>query len=150
VPRLAGWWGNDPATRFEMTETFRPAADATGWRVSNPSILALAPVAVSLAIFDEVGMAALRPRSIALTGYLEALVDRLVPDVEIVTPRDPSARGAQLSLRVRDARRRLAALAEANVIGDFREPDLIRLAPVPLYDTYHDAWVAAGALAETA
>ncbi|HEY4634019.1 MAG TPA: kynureninase, partial [Candidatus Limnocylindrales bacterium] len=150
VPRLAGWWGNDPANRFEMAETFRPAGDATGWRVSNPPILSLAPVAASLAIFDEVGLAPLRDKSVALTGYFEALVDELVPDAEILTPRDPDARGAQLSLRLPDAPRRLDALRAAGVIGDFREPDIVRLAPVPLYNTYRDAWAAARVLAATA
>jgi kynureninase len=150
VPRLAGWWGNDPATRFEMAETFRPAGDATGWRVSNPPILSLAPVAASLAIFDEVGLAAIRAKSIALTGYFEALIDELVPDARILTPRDPDARGAQLSLRLSDATRRLDALGAAGVVGDVREPDIIRLAPVPLYNTYRDAWAAARALAATA
>jgi kynureninase len=151
---LAGWWGNAEATRFAMAETFDPAAGASGWRTSTPPILSLAPIAPSLAIFDEVGMPALRRRSVALTGYLEALIDALVPDVTILTPRDPAERGAQLSVRVPGAgggaRARLAALEARGVIGDVREPDIIRLAPAPLYDTFHDAWRAATALAETA
>ncbi len=147
--RLTGWWGNDPATRFEMAETFEPAPGADGWRISTPPILSLAPIRASLAIFDEVGMPALRRKSVELTAYFEGLIDALVPDAEILTPRDPAARGAQLSLRVPDATRRLAALEAAGVIADFREPDIIRLAPVPLYNTYHDAWRAAQALAET-
>jgi kynureninase len=127
-------------------------------------LLALAPIAPSLAIFDEVGMPALRERSIALTGYLEALVDARLPDVTILTPRDPAARGSQLSLQVPDARRRLAAIEaqvpearrrlaaiEAlDVVADFREPDIIRLAPTPLYNTYDDAWRAVDALVATA
>ena len=148
--RLAGWWGNDPATRFRMAETFEPAAGADGWRISTPPILSLAPIRASLAVFDEVGIDALRAKSVQLTGYLERLIDELVPDVEIVTPRDPGARGAQLSLRLADARRRLAALEAADVVADFREPDIIRLAPVPLYNTFLDAWRAAQVLAETA
>jgi kynureninase len=118
--------------------------------VSNPAILSLAPVAASLAIFDEVGLPALRAKSIVLTGYFEALVDELVPDAVILTPRDPDARGAQLSLRLTEAPRRLDALGAAGVVGDFREPDILRLAPVPLYNTYRDAWAAARALAATA
>jgi kynureninase len=149
APRLTGWWGNEPATRFEMAETFEPAPGADGWRISTPPILSLAPIRASLAIFEEVGMPALRARSVQLTGYLEGLIDALVPDVEILTPRDPAARGAQLSLRVPDATRRLAALEAAGVIADFREPDIIRVAPVPLYNTYHDVWRAARALAAT-
>ena len=147
--RLAGWWGNDPETRFRMAETFEPAPGADGWRISTPPILSLAPIRASLAIFDEVGIDALRAKSVQLTGYLEGLVDALVPDAEIVTPRDPAARGAQLSLRVADAPRRLAALEAADVVVDFREPDIIRVAPVPLYNTFHDAWRAASVLAET-
>jgi kynureninase len=150
APRLAGWWGNEDETRFEMSETFRAERDANGWRVSNPSILSLAPLEASLAIFDEVGIEALRERSIRLTGYLETLVDALVPDATIITPRDPAERGAQLSIRVPDAPRRLAAIEARGVVADFREPDLIRLAPIPSYNTHHDAWRAATALAETA
>ena len=132
-----------------MAETFRPARGADGWRISTPPILSLAPIRASMAIFDEIGVDALRAKSIELTGYLEALIDGLVPDAEILTPRDPAARGAQLSLRVTDAPRRLAMLEAAGVIADFREPDIIRVAPVPLYNTFHDAWRAAHVLAGT-
>jgi kynureninase len=148
--RLTGWWGNDPATRFRMSETFEPAAGADGWRISTPPILSLAPIRASLAIFDEVGIDALRRKSIELTAYFERLVDALVPDAEILTPRDPAARGAQLSLRVPGATRRLDALAAADVVADFREPDIIRMAPIPLYNSFHDAWRAVRVLAETA
>jgi kynureninase len=148
--RLTGWWGNDPATRFRMAETFEPAAGADGWRISTPPILSLAPIRASLAIFDEVGIAALRRKSIELTAYFERLVDALVTDAEILTPRDPAARGAQLSMRVPEATRRLADLGSADVVADFREPDIIRMAPIPLYNTFHDVWRAASVLADTA
>ncbi len=148
--RLTGWWGNDPLTRFRMAETFEPAQGADGWRISTPPILSMAPLRASLALFDEVGMDALRAKSVRLTSYLEALLEGLVPDAEVLTPRDPSTRGAQLSLRVADAPRRLAALDAAGVIADFREPDIIRVAPVPLYNTFHEAWSAARVLADTA
>ena len=148
--RLTGWWGNDEATRFAMAESFRPAPGAAGWRVSTPPILSLAPIAVSLAMFDAVGMASLREKSVELTSFLEMTVRALVPDAEILTPSDPTGRGAQLSIRVPTASRRLEALETHGVIGDFREPDVIRLAPVPLYNTYLDAWRAARALADTA
>jgi kynureninase len=148
--RLTGWWGNDPATRFRMAETFEPASGADGWRISTPPILSLAPIRASYAIFDEVGMEPLRAKSLQLTAYLAALLEALAPDARILTPRDPAARGAQLSLRIADAPRRLAALDEAGVVADFREPDIIRLAPVPLYNTFHDAWRSARALADTA
>lgn len=150
APRLSGWWGNDPATRFRMADTFEPAAGADGWRISTPPILSLAPIRVALALFDEVGMPALRAKSVQLTGFFEAAIDALVPDAQILTPRDPEQRGAQLSLRLRDARRRLAAIDTLGVVGDFREPDIIRLAPVPLYSTFLDCWLAATALADTA
>ncbi len=150
VPRQAGWWGNEAETRFEMTDTFRAARDANGWRASNPPILSLAPIEASLAMFDEVGMPALRAKSVDLTAYLEALVDALVPDATIITPRDPAARGAQLSLRIRDAEGRHRAIEPYGVVGDVRHPDILRLAPIPFYDSYHDAWRAATALAATA
>ena len=102
IPRLGGWWGSDPGDRFEMEPRFVPAPGAAGWSVSTTPILALAPIAASLAIVDEVGMPALRARSVALTGYLADLLDDL--PVEVITPSDPAARGAQLSLRFRDAR----------------------------------------------
>jgi len=146
----AGWWGNASASRFTMAETFEPAAGADGWRVSTPPILSLAPIGVALAIFDEAGLPALRERSIALTGYLERLIDAHVPDARIITPRDPAGRGAQLSIRVADAPARLAALARHGVIGDVREPDILRLAPTPSTTSWHDAWRAADALAASA
>jgi kynureninase len=147
--RLAGWWGNDEATRFEMADSIDPAPGAAGWRISTPPILSLAPIAVSLAMFDEIGMRSLRERSVALTAYLEMAIESLVPDAEIVTPRDPTARGSQLSIRLPDAAARLAAIETLDVAADFREPDIVRMAPVPLYASYHDAWRAARALADT-
>ena len=148
--RLAGWWGNDESTRFEMADTIDPAPGAAGWRVSTPPILSLAPIAVSLAMFDEVGMSALRERSVALTAYLEMAIESLVPGAEIITPRDPTARGSQLSIRLPDAPARLAAIEALDIAADFREPDIVRMAPVPMYVSYHDAWRAARALADTA
>jgi kynureninase len=138
VPRLAGWWGLRPDHRFDSEGPFVPDEGAAGWKASNPPVLALAPIAASLAIFDEVGMAALRARSVALTGYLARLLDDL--PVEVITPRDPAARGAQLSLRFAHAEGMLAKLARRGVVADFRAPDLIRVAPVPLYNTYHETW----------
>ena len=147
IPRLGGWWGSDPGARFEMEQRFVPAAGAAGWSVSTTPILALAPIAASLAIVDEVGMPALRARSVALTGYLAGLLDDL--PVEVVTPREPAARGAQLSLRFDDARSMLETLARNGVVADERSPDIIRVAPVPLYNTYHDAWRLADVLRRT-
>ena len=142
-PRLAGWWGHEAATRFRMAPAFDPAPGAQGWQVSNPPILALAPLRASLEPFARVGIARLRERSLRLTGYLEALIrTRLERVLEIRTPADPAQRGCQLSLRVRGGRSAGRALFEHlvahGVIGDWREPDVIRLAPVPLYNRHMD------------
>jgi kynureninase len=146
LPRLGGWWGLDPGRRFDPDGAFTPAAGAAGWATSTTSILALAPVAASLAIFDEVGMPAIRARSVALTGYLERLLDDLA--VEVITPREPAARGAQLSIRFADAGAMLDRLAARGVVADHRAPDLVRVAPIPLYTTYHELWRFAGILRE--
>ena len=142
-PRFAGWWGHDQATRFRMGPEFVPTPGAEGWQLSNPPILALAPLRVSLEIFQSVGMAALRARSLKLTGYLEAQVRARLDDVlEIATPAEPARRGCQLSLRVRGGRDQGRALFEhlvaRGVVGDWREPDVIRISPVPLYNRYAD------------
>jgi len=141
LPRFEGWWGTRPASRFEMAAVLEPVESADAWQLSNPPILAMAPVLASLELFDAVGMDALRAKSIRLTGYLESLLDQ-----EVLTPRDPARRGAQLSVRVRDAAAVARRLRELGVIADSREPDVIRLAPAPLYNTFHDCWRAAEAL----
>jgi kynureninase len=153
LPRLAGWWGNDPATRFRMhlQPEFIPKEGADGWQVSNPPILALAPLRASLTLFDAAGMAALREKSERLTAYLLALLDRLPAGrFEVVTPRDSARRGCQVSLVVHDTPRELvAALEAAGVICDFREPNVIRVAPAPLYNTFHDVWAFADVLSRS-
>jgi kynureninase len=150
LPRFEGWWSTEPATRFEMAPVARPPATADAWQISNPPIFSMSPVRTSLQIFDKVGIAALRERSLRLTGYLEALLDQRVPGLPIVTPREPERRGCQLSLRVRGGAGRLADRLrdEHGVVADAREPDILRLAPVPLYSTYHDCWRAVTALAQ--
>jgi kynureninase len=155
LPRFEGWWSTDESTRFEMAAISRPPATADAWQVSNPPIFSMAPVRTSLEIFDKVGMVALRERSLRLTAYLEKLLDDVTPTrpLDLVTPREPNRRGAQLSVRIRsgtagsagELARRLRH--QYGVIADSREPDILRLAPVPLYSTYHDCWRAADALA---
>ena len=147
--RPGGWWGHDPVSRFEMPFAFVPVPGAEGWQVSNPPILAMAPVRVSLALFAEVGMDALRARSRRLTAFLEALLDDVATRhrVEVITPRDPERRGAQLSVVVDDAVRVAAVLYDQHRVRvDERPPNIIRLAPAPLYNTYVDCWRAAVAL----
>ncbi len=147
VPRLAGWWGNDPDRRFAMTveRTFVPRPGAAGWKVSNPPVLALAPVGASLEVFAEAGLDALRRKSTALTGDLLSLLDD-VPGIQVRTPREPEARGCQVSISVPDAARVHAAMHAAGVVGDLRDPDVIRLAPAPLYNGWEDVWRAVDAL----
>jgi kynureninase len=172
LPKLAGWWSTDPATRFEMKPVPDPVASADAWAVSNPPILAMAPVLASLQMFDETGLDALRDKSVRLTGYLESLLDggpsadptggppaggvaglgglAAAGAIEIITPRDPARRGAQLSVRIRGARADevSARLRDGHgVVADARNPDVVRLAPAPLYCTFHDCWRAASALA---
>lgn len=150
LTRFAGWWGNDPATRFKMQPGFVPAAGADGWQLSNPSIFSLAPLRASLRIFVEAGMSALREKSVQLTGSLEAtLLEREIRGMEIMTPSDPARRGCQLSLRFSEnARAIFDALAERGVVCDYREPGVIRVAPVPLYNTFEDVSEFASILRE--
>jgi kynureninase len=142
LPRFEGWWGTDPATRFQMKPESSPPASVEAWQLSNPPIMALAPVKASMEIFDKVGMPALREKSLKLTAYLEQLIDAELKDkIDIITPRDPAERGAQLSLVARSVPRGLEKrLHDEGIIVDFREPNVIRVAPTPLYNTFADAW----------
>ena len=130
---------------MQLEPDYVPRDDAAGWQLSCPSILAMAPLGPALELIDQAGADRMREKSIRLTAYLEWLLER-IPDgpVEILTPADPERRGAQLSLRIeREPEAFQARLQEAGVIGDFREPDVIRLAPAPLFNTYYDMWRAA-------
>lgn len=142
--RFAGWWGNDPETRFtlHLQPDFIPALSADGWQLSNPSIFSLVPLRASLQIFDSVNLEALRDKSVKLTGYLLFLIDQIKTDhISIITPRDPQFRGAQLSIRVKDRPEEfMEKLREEGIVSDFRRPDVIRVAPTPLYNTYHEVW----------
>jgi kynureninase len=149
LPRLAGWWGVDSAERFRMEPDFVPGRGAEGWAVSTPPILSFAPLLASLRLFDDVGLPALRARSMRLTAYLEELLDDVATRrrLQVTTPRDPERRGCQLSVAVDGARDLASQLRrDHGVVCDFREPDVLRFAPVPLYSTYHDCWRAAEAL----
>jgi kynureninase len=154
LPRFEGWWSTEQSSRFEMAAESRPPASAEAWQVSNPPIFAMSPVRTSLEIFDKVGIGVLRERSLRLTAYLERLLAEITPTrrLKVITPTDPARRGAQLSLRI-GGPRTAGELAKVlrfafGVIADAREPDVLRLAPVPLYSKYHDCWRAVQALAE--
>ncbi len=140
IPRLAGWWGHDKATRFLMGPKFIPIAGAEGWQISNPPILQMASLRASLEIFAEAGMSALRERSVRLTAYLEQMLAAIDDDrISVITPTDPGQRGCQLSIRVKNADKSLfTAISERGVVADWREPDVIRVAPVPLYNSFGD------------
>ena len=142
LPRLAGWWGHDKESRFRMEPGFRPIPGAEVWQLSNPPILSLAAIRASLDVFREAGgMEPLREKSVRLTGYLEWLLREMGNAVEILTPRDPRRRGCQLSLQVKSiapGRTVFERLQAAGVTCDWREPDVIRVAPVPLYNRYEE------------
>jgi kynureninase len=155
LPRLAGWWGHEAATRFQMRLEFNAAAGASGWAVSNPPVFSSAPLRASLPLFAQAGMLALRRKSLALTGYLESLLVALASaELAIVTPPEPAYRGSQLSVRVRAGAQRgrqvFESLGRRGLVCDWREPDIIRLAPVPLYNGFEDVLRAARQLAAAA
>ena len=153
LPRLAGWFGNDPNTRFRLhlEPEFIPVPSADGWQISNPPIFSMAPLRASLAIFDEAGgMESLRAKSIKLTGYLEFLLTEIgSKKFTVITPREPGARGCQLSILAHEHPKKLfEELQIAGVKCDFREPNVVRVAPTPLYNTFDEVWRFAKILAE--
>jgi kynureninase len=149
--RLAGWWGHNKRSRFEMPQHFEPIHGAEGWQVSNPPILAVAPLIASLQIFEAANFTALSEKSVQLTAYLHQLLSS-IPNrrVQILTPADPNQRGCQLSLRLNESPARAKAihveLTNRGFVCDWREPDVVRVAPVPLYNSFTDAWRFAEAL----
>jgi kynureninase len=145
LPRFEGWWGNARASRFEMARQFAAAPGAEAWQLSNPPILSMAPLHASLARFREAGLDRLRAKSLAMTGWLADAIESQLPDVlDILTPAEPERRGCQLSLRVRagreQGRRLFRHLEQHGIVTDWREPDILRVAPVPLYTRFEDCF----------
>jgi kynureninase len=149
--RLHGWWGHEVATRFRMEPRFEAETGAGAWQISNPPILSAAPLLASLALFQEARIERIREKSIALTAFLQLLLQPLAQHVQIITPSEPSRRGCQLSLRILGARTRgrqvLDKLTELGVICDWREPDVIRVAPIPLYNRFAEVFAFSASLA---
>lgn len=150
--RLHGWWGHEAGTRFLMEPRFEAEAGAAAWQISNPPVLSAAPLLASLRLFQEARMERVREKSVALNAFLEQLLQPLRREVEVITPREPARRGCQLSLRIAGAgnrgRRVLDRLAELGVVCDWREPDVIRVAPIPLYNRFEEVFVFGERLAQ--
>ena len=143
LPRFAGWWGHDEEERFRMRPGFHPMPGVDGWQLSNVNVLSLAAQRASLEITQRASLAELRRKSMLLTGFLEQCLQEmnlLEHLVEVITPRQPSARGCQLSLKVAGGKSTFEALARAGVVADWREPNVIRVAPVPLYNTFEEVY----------
>ena len=153
LPRFAGWWGHDEKERFKMKKDFRPMPGVDGWQLSNHPILLSAAHLAALEIIQEAGMKNLRKKSERLTGYLDFLLDRIDPDhksIKSITPSDPKQRGCQLSLFMKNkGKRTFERLMKAGVIVDWREPDVIRLAPVPLYNSFEEVYRFSEILSKT-
>lgn len=142
LPKLSGWWGQNPLTKFDMANNFDEIPGANGFRLSNPSVLCVTSLLSSLLIFEETSMEALCTRSKLLTAYLESLIKSRAPSVKIITPSNPHERGAQLSLILPGGVDSVATyLKENGIVFDYRKPDVIRVAPAPLYNTFEDVWV---------
>lgn len=142
LPRFAGWWGLEERTRFRMGPEFHAAVGAEGWQLSNPSIMSMAPLRASLEIFEAAGIERLRAKSTSLTAYLEFLLNQDASGkFRVITPSEPEWRGAQLSVRMREGGRNIVdRLSREGVFCDWREPDILRVAPVPLYNTFTDVF----------
>ena len=139
-PRLTGWWGHNKNTRFEMGPDFDPIQTAEGWQISNAPVMGMAPLLAAMEIFDEVGMAAIRLKSEKLTGFLEYLIAENLPAVTIITPVNPAERGCQLSLVVPGGKNTYEKILKKGVVCDWRKPDIIRVAPHPLFNRYTEVY----------
>ncbi len=142
LKRLTGWWGQNKSKRFKMREELDISNGAEGWQLSNPAILSMAAIKASLELFRKVGMNKLRMKSIKLTGYLEYLILQMNnKNIDIITPKDPNQRGCQLSIKLNNSNKSLHEnLRLNNVITDWRDPNVIRCAPVPFYNSYQDVY----------
>jgi kynureninase len=142
LPRFAGWWGHNRETRFEMPKQFDPLRGAEGWQISNINVLSTAPLLASLDLFDDVGMQSLREKSLLLTGYLEYLLDEASTEAfTIISPRNREERGCQLSLQFGESAKSVhKRLNDEGIICDYREPGVIRVAPVPFYNSFMDVF----------
>jgi len=142
LPRFAGWWGHNKETRFGMRDPFDPIKGAEGWQLSNPPILSMAAIKASLDLFMEAGMDNLWNKARIITGYMEFLINSMnKKDIRIITPKEPSRRGSQLSIQVKNADKALFdKISNKGVIADWREPDVIRVSPVPMYNSYEDVY----------
>jgi kynureninase len=151
LPRFAGWWGYDEKERFRMKKGFKHMTGAAGWQISTPQILNFASLRASLDIFSEVGMHAIRDKSVLLTGYLEYLIKKLIDKghpFKILTPENPAERGCQISILTgNDGKFLFEYLLGSGVVTDWREPNVIRISPVPMYNRYVDVWQLASLLA---
>jgi len=149
TPALAGWWGHEKATQFEMNTTFTPAADAGAYQIGTVPVFSAAPLDGALDLIEEVGIDGIREKSLSLTSYLVALVDERLgdgaggaDDCSVGTPRDPGQRGGHVAIEHPDAERIAQALTEGGVVVDFRPPNVVRMCPSPLYTGYADVWYA--------
>jgi kynureninase len=151
IPRFAGWWGHDKSRRFLMEPKYVPIPTVEAWQLSNPPILAMAAIRASLDIFDNVGIEMLRKKSIMITNHLYESISNLDQNkIEIITPAESDRRGCQLSLRMLEPDKKVFdKMTKAGVISDWREPDVIRIAPVPLYNDSNDADVFVQKLLES-
>lgn len=139
-PALAGWWGNDPDTRFDLEQTYRPADDARRWQIGTVPVFSAAALDGALDVFDDVDIEAVRERSLTLTAYLISLVDERLPECDVGTPRAPDSRGGHVAIEHPDAVRLSGALRDRGVIVDARPPNVVRVCPSPLYTSFEAVW----------
>lgn len=143
LPRFAGWWGHNKDTRFKMRDGFDPIPGVESWQLSNPPILSMAAIKASLELFEEAGISNLRKKAKSLTSFCEFVIEDIDNDrIKIITPKDPDKRGSQLSIQVQNANKSLFdKITKAGVVADWREPDVIRIAPTALYNSYEDVFI---------